>query len=491
MKNIKFINSSSEIELPADWVESEKFHGFGRIINHGKGINGRTYRLISKIERGYSTFERSIRLILGILSVVSSLGLALISSSVKGFFTDRKKTIHFAIPFSSELESTGVSSLQLPDNLDAKILEYMDEVINDKDSDGVTYYNSQGDHRVFELSSVPGIIFKVMPNPSERKHTMHARYDSILKAQKICREYGLEKLAIPPSSLFTLRYNDKQYDVLAEKKLDIDTDESIQEQIYYEYADDLTEAISQLAIFICKTGYSDVVWRNNPVLNSHADEAPRKIALIDLEEVGDASTGLWGNIDPFRRGLIGCINEEQAVIIHRIAKWNEISTVEYSRSLKSRREELDTNDQLQRFYDANHIVAGDEQIDVDILDTLDLDLSEEAEYRKPVYDTGTLRSKRVKVTLREVGKEIINSINTSIDRNSNNSSIKRKRRIYLDMNEGTLKYYARIGLPQARVFPSEDEKKEKWPRKILQALVDHGHAFELLHDFGNEYVVQL
>ncbi len=496
MKNIRFIKDSSEIQFSNEWVESEKFPSYGRVINRkgnklGKDEKGRRFRLIAKMERTYSGLERVGRTFLGLITVICSIGFALFSHSIRGLFAGSKQVIRLAVPISSRSRIFSPSPLTLPRSTLSKVQSCMNEVIGLKDIEGIKFYRSQGSHRVFELSSISGVIFKGTLKPSELDNSIRKRYEAVIEAQNICREYGLDQLVIPSTSLLSVEFEGKRYDLTAEEKLDVNTEETTQEKNYEEFAESLNEAISQLAIFICKTGYSDVEWRNNPVLSNSLENGSRKIALLDLEEMSSQDIGLWGSVDPKRRGLIGCINEEQAKRVHKIAKWNGVSTREYKDFSKSRQKELNKYRQLQQFYQKNEIVDGKEQISADIIGSLGLDISEETEYRKPVFKKGTLRSKKVKVSMGKVAKDIINNINRSLTLKSDIKTVKGKRRVFLDMNHETLSFYKRLGLSQGTVFPSEKECKKKWPRRIIQALIDKGHAFELLHDYGNEYVIQL
>lgn len=495
MKNIRFIKDGSEIKLSKEWGESKEFSDYGLIINRkgdklGKDEKGRRFRLIAKREKVYSGAERVGRTFLGLIAVISSLGFALFSRTVIELFTGSKKVVGFAVPISSRSRIFSLQPLSLPKDTVSKVQSCMSEVLDLKADSGITFYKSQGAHRVFELTSIPGVIFKGTLKPSDVDKSIVKRYRAGINAQNICREYGLENLVIPPAALFTVEHEGKNYDLIAEEKLDVNTEESTQEWCYEEYAESLNEAVSQLAIFICKTGYSDVEWRNNPVLNNSLESGSRKIALLDLEEMGHQEIGLWGSIDPARRGLIGCVNEEQARRVHKIAKWNGISTRGYRTFSKTRKKELDKYRQLQKYYQSRNIVDGKEPINIDVVDHLGLDLLEESEYRKPIFEKGTLRSKKVKVTLGEVAKDIINSINKSLMQSSDLEAVKGKRRVFLDMKNDGLTYYSRLGLPQETVFPDEQECTQKWPRRIIQALIDKNHAFELIHDYGNEYVIQ-
>src|SRR5690606_32895894 len=165
----------------------------------------------------------------------------------------------------------------------------------------------------------------------------------------------------------------EKYDIIAERKLDLNPSESAQEQYFEEYASSLNETIRQLAVFICNTGYSDVEWRNNPVLNNSLNEfGQRKIGLIDIEEMDSKTTGLFGG-GFGRRGLVRCVNEEQGKIVEKVAKQNSVSTSSFASAYSRRKEELEKVRKLKKYYDTNNIVTGYEPLKVDV-STLGLNL---------------------------------------------------------------------------------------------------------------------
>lgn len=191
---------------------------------------------------------------------------------------------------------------------------------------GIHYYNTRNTRRIFSIKPSPELIFKMLV-PDIRRHediSMKSRYQRIIDGQSVCRINNLNLLVIPHVKLFILEVNERKHQILAEKKLNIQNSTE-QEYIYEKYAKILNEAIRQLTVFICKTGFSDVTWNNIPVLMDRKDEHGNvSIGLIDIEERDGAQMGLFGD-SFFTRGLVKCVNEEQGLIVLTEAKkwlWN-------------------------------------------------------------------------------------------------------------------------------------------------------------------------
>lgn len=118
MSNFKVIHDISEINLPKNWVNAANFKSQNRIVDeNGRPVSadyqGRRYRIISKKERAFSTFERIRRVALGSLAVVFSAGLALFSKSVRQLFTKQKESALFAVPVNQQ----GKALLKEPEHI--------------------------------------------------------------------------------------------------------------------------------------------------------------------------------------------------------------------------------------------------------------------------------------------------------------------------------------------------------------------------------------
>lgn len=295
-----------------------------------------------------------------------------------------------------------------------KIQSSMANVLKREEDGGVKLYSSQHSHRVFALDAAPDFIFKMAPGSNQ---SIRQRYQRMINAHAVCRTHKLGLLIIPKAKLFTVKVEGKDYDIIAEQKLDINPNESAQEQYYEDYADSLDEAIRQLAIFICKTGYSDVERRNNPILNNSIDEhGNRKFALIDIEEIDSPEIGLFGG-GWGRRGLVRCINEQQGQIVREVARKNGIKTSSFANAHALRKEELEDGKKLKQYYSTTHIERGDEPVVVDI-DSIDFSPYSPEKVEK----------------LRKLAVDLLDAINEKTANSSPEESIKGRRHIYIDVN---------------------------------------------------------
>ncbi|VHO02673.1 hypothetical protein [Candidatus Rhabdochlamydia sp. T3358] len=319
MPNFVVISSHNPLPISNEewtqngWEDSEKFNSRNRILNkEGKtpslGFTGERYQIICKIERDFSYLERTRRSLLGALEIIRSLGFSLFSKPTRELFTEQKEKLRFGILMPSEGFDISEKELQqgisVSEEIIVKIQTCMKKIFQEH-QDGIKLYHSQERHLVFELETAPGLLFKI-----DYYNSMKDRYQNMIYAQTVIRTHQLALLVIPKAKLFIVDLEGKKYEVIAEQKLDINPHEGAQEESFLDYADSLKETIRQLGFFICKTGYSDVTWGNNPILNNSLDEkGNRKIALIDLEEINNPEIGLFGE-ENRRRGLLGCVNEK-------------------------------------------------------------------------------------------------------------------------------------------------------------------------------------
>ncbi len=149
----------------------------------------------------------------------------------------------------------------------------------------VEKYSSGMKTQVYSFTKMPRFVFKV---------TEGDRFGKSVKALETCLVNNLDLLVIPPTNYFTMELDGRKFQVIVEKKLPIQQDRSRQDY-NYEKLSGLGDSVEQIALFIAKTGLSDINRRNIPVL----DHDPkflgrRRIALIDLEAMGSPQEGFWG-----------------------------------------------------------------------------------------------------------------------------------------------------------------------------------------------------
>ncbi len=434
-----------------------------------------------EVELRYRSENITKKIILGAIKVASYMTgiIPLIMIVAKAIF---RATYKFhTIPSIKVLQE----GIDIKDGTVSKVHSCMKNILKNEGKDGVRLFTCQNNHRVFSLDTVPGLVFKMKASKSiltpGRDDSMKARYQSMIDAKTVCRIYELGLLVIPRAKLFQVNFDGENYDIIAEEKVDIDAEESMQEKHYEDSADSLNEALRQLAVFIVHTGFSDVEWRNAPVLNDSLDDkGNHKIALIDIEEMEGVKTGLFGG--GWRRGLVECVNEKQIdMVIAEAAKHGVVSNKEAQEAKKRRLEELGSGKQLKQFYEKKGIVTGKESIKVDV-NSLGLDLTEKAQI-KSIFLTKT-------VGLKEVVEDVIKKINELIQKKSDQKSAKGKRFFVLNTNVSPFIEYNKLGLPLEKFCISEEEEEQLWLRRIIKSLIDKNHIFKLDKVNGHGFFIQ-
>jgi hypothetical protein len=328
--------------------------------------------------------------------------------------------------------------ITISDETIQKIQTNMKNILQKNENGEVKIYETVSSHRVFTLDTEPDLIFKMWSNKCFGTN-MQARYKTMVKAKTVCRTHQLGLLIIPNAKLFTVTVDKQEHEIIAERKLDINPDETAQEQYYEEFGESLDEAIHQLAIFICKTGYSDVEWRNNPVLNNSLDEGGnRKFALIDTEEMDSAEVGLFGTDEKLlgskvRRGLVKCVNEQQGLIVKKIAEENGIDHSFCETALILREKELEDGKQLKAYYSKRNVTHGDKAIEGDV-QSIDFSPSPPKEVE----------------TLQELAGHLLNDINHKIKSSPSEASVKGRRNVFISFHD--------------------DEKYNKYGNNLLQSV---------------------
>ena len=448
MPNFEVINDSSKITLSGWWGPPYKFNSKNILVNiKGNQISssfeGHRYRIIGKKERSFSILERVIRCLVGLLLVIGTLGIALFSKSVRNLCTKSKANIRFGILESSEFDSirkvkpltdpllASKTSDETQNTSTKKEIVISSEITNKIQTcmrglqtrnkvDGLNFYNSQDSHLIFSLDIASDLIFKMQSSTCCNfggANSMNDRYQKIVQAQIVVKEQNLNLLVIPSAKLFTVAVENRTYEILAEEKLDINPYESRQEQYFRTCARSLDGAIKQLAEFICKTGYSDVDWRNIPILNNSLDQnGNRQIALVDIEDMNGAETGLFGG-DWDIRGLVRCVNQAQGTLVQVIAQNNGISLELFEKAVENRTAELEESRRLDSYYATKKIVVGDELV---TLDESDFDFPEYPEQSK---------------ILKKFTNTLLKEINYQISRESSEQSIKGRRYVYISSNQ--------------------------------------------------------
>lgn len=329
MPKLTIVDNINEIPT-AGWIDCPKFLSKDKIVTHNHKIYadqsyyGEKFQIVSKKHKLYSISERICNVALGLFLTFMTLGIYLIKKEVRDLFTSNVKTkARYALKIApntfikdkkaltfqnlEQSKNTLSNGVNLPPNLTQTISDLFHQIINKDAIDGVTYFKSQDTHRVFTHILAPDFIFKLDAIPNPQGGTTKERFQKVLEAETIKRVYNLYKLKIPKQKLISLRSaHGQSFDIIAEEKINYP---KFQRRQFSNPSNDTALAISHLAQFICRTGYSDTEYRNNPMTHDG------KIALIDLEHFESAPVGLFGHDVLERTGLIKCVHSKHHIFV--------------------------------------------------------------------------------------------------------------------------------------------------------------------------------
>lgn len=122
MGSFKIILTTDEIKLGSKWSRPSNIESLGKLVDKkgltvGSDWTGRKYQIVEEREHIFCTFERFGRGVLGVVTIICTLFLAIISKSVRDLFTQKKETIRFAILVNPPTE------INLPKGFNQKIEE--------------------------------------------------------------------------------------------------------------------------------------------------------------------------------------------------------------------------------------------------------------------------------------------------------------------------------------------------------------------------------
>lgn len=320
-----------------------KFKSHGRFIHLQGHIMGHAnyaprYQIIQKMERTLTLKERLLRILKAIFLLITKPKIYHHHRKIQKLLWHKKEAIHYAIPVSTEpfikdvnlhtpqqrhlSESLFKVRLSIGSTITLELANIFDCILNKDETCGLSFFQSQPTHRIFCLKKYPSLIFKINIDENS-KHPIKDRYEKALEAETILRVFQLSHLKVPACQMIPLKIDERSYDVLVEEKLIFDSSYSFQKKAFTLLDQDTEQAVAQLALFICKSGYSDVEYRNNPILD-YTLYPSCQIGLIDLEHLESTVWGLFGmnrkkhGIE--RKGLIGLCSQLVQDKVFKIAK---------------------------------------------------------------------------------------------------------------------------------------------------------------------------
>ena len=358
--------------------------------------------------------------------------------------------------------------IALPEEVSTKVKNSIKDIIAGKKVPDITVHTSQGNNKVFSVNGFP-FVFKY----SKTEGMIEKRDENIQKARAVCQKEELEEyLAVPEAQIMVFG----QHKVLVERQLDIEfVDEARQEELFFSVdIDRLNKILRALTIFVAKTEFSDLAFRNIPLTRG----ADFKMALVDLEDFEGSRKGVIGDYQGCR-GLVGCcVNKEQVEMVIEIAKKMgiEISDDDKDIAIRRRVAEIKWQQKLHDFYQEKGIKTGEEIFDLERLESIDFSAYPNQEEK-----------------LKNFVKKLINHINSSISKNRGDTKQSR-RSVWINTNYGMFLRKDQI-LADENLDPNCFQKQEDYYDATClgvatKALIQSKAIFGLKQRNGHGYCLQ-
>ncbi|MFI5335076.1 MAG: hypothetical protein ACHQT8_07985 [Chlamydiales bacterium] len=372
-----------------------------------------------------------------------------------------------------------------------EVPELAADICAGRDNPALVWYRNNR-NLVFGLRDFPDFVFK-MRQPGfgggRNGHNLHDRdmtedrFANMVHAKEVCLANGLDQLVVPGARKIYAWLGNAQRPIIVERKQNIQCQESAQEHLWRTRpVGVMMDTARQLTTFIVKTGFSDVDWRNIPILHSSPADATH-VALIDLEEMEGARTGIFGSSWAWqpRRGLIRCLGSRELVgiAIAEARRHGITLPAQEEEELRRRAEdERAAYNNLQGFYLRNNLLNNPRRpLEVDV-STLELNLDEQGTYRVPTGcdQDGDIVYRDEPFTLGKCATDVIAHINHTIANVPDGVSTKGMRSVLLDPNDEYSDLYR---------YQSHGPLLER----VIYSLVRHDHLFEQTRD-GHGYHLQ-
>lgn len=462
---LKNKTASQDKACKVHWVDAKKFTSKNRIVN-AQGITSphsqnkadtqkNLYKIIEKKVLPFSFFTRLRRTLLGLLIVVPTLGIPLCySKKVRKLFTKKGETLRFKlfenwltkreIPEQKVLLSPQEGIAQEPIVISKEIEDRIRSFIQGICKERSPWWENLV---MFSLEGIdPPLTFRLKKdadfNYLPYDNSMKAHYDNINRAKEIIAKEKLHLLVVPAAHLFSLSVGDQNYEILAQRQLDVVHSEGVQKSFFKVYGKSLEEAVRQLACFTCKAGYQGThdMAAKTPVLHDSLDtEGNRRIAILGLEWLTNSFVrdALFGPGSPYVRGLISFLPFEMSPIVEEVAAKEKIVVENrlYKEAKDRRKREADEEKKLYEFHKTLGIVEGNEPIAVD-LNSLDY-----SNYPSVATDLTAAEKRKNQEKLKKKAAEIVQLLNYEMQKtkfcenNSFREPIYARRSIFISTRE--------------------------------------------------------
>lgn len=350
-----------------------------------------------------------------------------------------------------------------------KIQSLFEKILSGKNDDELKFYDSQPSHRVFSLLSENGKIFKLSTSNNEETED---RYKTMLNARVLCKVDNLFRLVVPEARKFEVEYEGRIYKIIEEEKLDVDLPD-VQEELYHNASDEFAETVRQQTTFICKTKFSDVEYRNLPIING-----TNNVGLIDLEENAGAKVGILGGKvnGGNRRGLINCVNEKQIPVV--VAEFNKhFPEIDCEEAVKARKLELNDEAGLYEYYTDNDISTADQPI---VFDAVNFEFDSYPEdVQKELY---------------KLAENLVKEINLQIASQTTLTTKKRRREVYIDLSPRSIFFgYNDVRADRKKIINFRDDKdfrQGSYLNIVIKNMIESGMIYKKIGENPSIVILQ-
>jgi hypothetical protein len=356
-----------------------------------------------------------------------------------------------------------------------KITVSLPRILTKTAGDGVIFYESRPEYRVFSLAEAPDLVFKMRLEGAVQVDSMKQRFEKMAYAKAVTMRFFQRLLVIPSARLFKIDVQGKTYEMLAEEKLNFDSHISKQEEYYEKMGQRLLPAVSQLANFISQTGYCGTPANDNPIIDD--PNLVVKIGFFNFDFEKRPEAGI--------RSLLRTVSvKNAAAIVNSSAALFSVKQDPLSKIMEERKKEYEEHRRLDRFHSQRKIRKADELLQID---PKHLDFS-----AHPLDPQRQLPAKTVGI-LHRFSLYVINHVNQQIVKSSPEGSRRWRRKVVIDLSAKPFDDASTSLVDPtlvAKLLSPEARFNATYLGYVVKKLVDLGLLFKSEMPSGNQLNLQ-
>lgn len=278
----------------------------------------------------------------------------------------------------STIEQPALVGLTLSAKQEETLTKAVVEIQKNRKPENVTIFGNNGVW-VFTIDEIPGMIFKTEKLNVDIGNDFSKRISATEQAKSVIDSEDLHLLHVPKQELLQIKVDGIPSDVLMEQQFDIDHGCRIQEIRFNNCINNehlqpfIQECTRQLVILIAKTGYKDVRYDNNPILNNG-----KGLALIDLDTSPSPVTGLLDGCAGGRDGILRCFTSKMLddiePLLSELLSKEQFEQLGFSKIKEESLENAQSNTLFVEYLGTRNISTGKEKVhlqDWTLMDTFE------------------------------------------------------------------------------------------------------------------------